>query len=376
MKKKIINILFNDFTNDNRVLKESVSLINGGYTVELIATKFDKKLKDTENIKGINVKRVTVGAITFLPLNLFLFWVKVIIKYRDENVFHCNDLYALPPAYVIKKFFNKEVKIVYDCHEHETEAGIYIGKPILKKFAQIMERLIISSVDRVITVSDSIAEDYIDMYEIKKPYLVLNCPPYKAYSRKNLFREKFDIGKDKILFLYQGEYLKGRGVDKLINIFKDLEDKNENLALILLVYGDNLKELKENIQGCSNIYWHDKVSKEVYMNYVVSCDWGIYLMENTCKNHDYALPNKLFDYVMGNIPIVVSNLKEMSRFVENYKLGYTIDPDDYDAIINLLKGIDISTKEKYINNLKNASKEYSWEEQEKVLIKVYNSLKI
>lgn len=374
MDKKIINILFNDFTNDNRVLKESVSLIKAGYTVELVATKFDRKLKDTENIKGINVKRVTVGAITFLPLNLFLFWIKIIIKYRNETVFHCNDLYGLPPAFIIKKFLKKEAKIVYDCHEHETEAGIYIGKPILKKFAQIIERLMISSVDRLITVSDSIAEDYVDMYGIKKPSLILNCPPYVKYPKLDIFRETFNINKEKVLFLYQGEYLKGRGVDKLIEIFKDLRGENNNLVLILLVYGNGVEEVKEKIKGIPNIYWHDKVSKDVYMDYVSSCDWGIYLMENICKNHDFALPNKLFDYTMAKIPVIVSNLKEMGKFVHENGVGYTIDPDDNNEIIEMLKSIDKDTSIQFDNNLREVSKKYSWEQQEKVLLKVYNSL--
>lgn len=374
MKKKIINILFNDFTNDNRVKKESLSLMKDGYDLELVATRFDKNLPEEDVVKGIRVRRFKVGSFEFLPLNLFLFWIQIVMEYRGERVFHCNDLYALPPAYIIKRFFNKEAKVVYDCHEHETEAGIYIGKPVLKWFAKVFEKSLIKYADAVIAVSESIANDYEKLYGIEKPSLVLNCPPYEEYPRRNLFREKFGISKEKVLFLYQGEYREGRGVDKLIKIFSDLEKKNENLVLILLVYGDGIESLKEKIKGIRNIYWHDKVSPDIYMEYVASSDWGIYLMENTCKNHDYALPNKLFDYVMANIPLVVSNLKEMSRFVEKYKLGYTTDPDCYDAIIDLLLGIDKSTKEKYLKNLKNAAKEFSWEQQEKVLLKIYESL--
>lgn len=161
--------------------------------------------------------------------------------YKKEEIFHCNDLYALPPAYIIKKFFNKDVKIVYDCHEHETEAGVYLGKPLLKWLAKIFERKMIKAVDSVITVSDSIAQDYVRLYQIKKPHLVMNCPNYKRYRSFNLFREKFNIGEDKTLFLFQGEYLQGRGVEKLIEIFKELEKVNESLALILLVYGEGIE---------------------------------------------------------------------------------------------------------------------------------------
>lgn len=374
MKKKIINILFNDFTNDNRVLKESLSLIKGGYEVELVATRFDKTLSKKEKIEGIKVSRFDIGSVKILPVNLFIFWCKFIKNYSKEKIFHCNDLYALPPAYFIKKILNRDVKIIYDCHEHETEAGIYIGKPILKLFAKVFEKIMIKSVDKVITVSESIADNYVKMYGIEKPSLVLNCPKYQEYKKYNLFRKKFNISEDKVIFLYQGEYLPGRGVDNLIDIFKELESKNDKQVLILLVYGDNLDSLKDKIKESKNIYWHDKVPSDSYMRYVASSDWGIYLMENTCKNHDYALPNKIFDYVSAGLPLILSNLKEMSRFALANKVGYIINPEQKEEILLLLQRIDKKRVDSFSSKLQITSKQYCWEEQEKILFKVYNSL--
>jgi hypothetical protein len=187
---KVINLLFNDFTNDNRVLKESRSLQKNGFQVELLATQFDKTLPREEDVEGIKVKRINVGHFKFLPLNLILFWIKAISRYRKEKIFHANDLYGLPPAYFIKKVFNKDAKIVYDCHEHETEAAIYVGKPILKKIASIFEEKMIYSADAVITVSESIAEEYEQIYGIKKPYLVMNCPYLRDYEGRDLFRDR------------------------------------------------------------------------------------------------------------------------------------------------------------------------------------------
>jgi len=98
--KKITVLLFNDFTNDNRVLKECRSLQSNGYDVKLVATHFDKNLPKDEEIEGFSVKRFNVGHFNFLPINLLLFWFHIVKNYRKENIFHCNDLYALPPAYI------------------------------------------------------------------------------------------------------------------------------------------------------------------------------------------------------------------------------------------------------------------------------------
>jgi glycosyltransferase involved in cell wall biosynthesis len=371
---KVINLLFNDFTNDNRVLKESRSLQNNGFQVELLATQFDKTLPKEEDIDGIKVKRINVGHFKFLPINLILFWIKAISRYRKENIFHANDLYGLPPAYIIKKLFNKDAKIVYDCHEHETEAHIYSRKPILKFFAKIFEKMMIGSADEILVVSESIKEEYENMYDIKEPTLIMNCPHYKEYGEKDLLREELNIPEEKIIFLYQGKYQPGRGVEGLIDIFKKSIESNPDIVLVLLSYGKNIEQLKSMISDIDNIYWHDKVPPDIYMNYVASADWGVHFMENTCKNHDYAMPNKLFDYFMGGLPVIVSNLKEMSNFVKKHDVGYVIDLEQSNQAVDIIKNINKDSKKKFTDNVKKVSKEYTWEEQEKKLVKLYKSI--
>ncbi len=376
MKKKILNVLFNDFTNDNRVLKESRSLQNNSYEVRLLATHFKKELAKRETIENFKIERLNTGKLNFLPLSLIIFWIKIVFIYNKEDIIHANDLYALPPAVFIKRFINKRVKIVYDCHEHETEGRIYLDKPYMKFFAKFFERKLIYMVDEVITVSESIAQDYVQMYRIKKPALVMNCPVLKNERGKNydLFREQFGISKDKTIFLLQGGYMPGRGYKRLIEVFKEMEKINPNLVLVFLVYGEGTEELKEAIKDSKNMYWHEKVPVLEYMKYVKSADWGILLLENLCRSYDFSLPNKLFDYIGGGLPVIVSNLKELSNFVEKNKVGYIVDSSLINNVAKILKNIDHKSKLKFSKNLIATSVKYSWEEQEKVLLKIYNSL--
>ena len=174
--------------------------------------------------------------------------------------------------------------------------------------------------------------------------------------------------------MYQGSIFQVEGVDKLIDIFNKLERKGNKQALVLLVYGENIESLKDKIKDSKNIYWHDKVSSAVYMEYVASADWGIYLMENTCKNHNYALPNKIFDYIAGGLPLILSNLKEMGDFVVKNKVGYVMEPNDISKVVLLLSSIGEESKSVFKNNLQTTSKKYCWGEQEKVLLKIYNSI--
>lgn len=372
--RQVINILFNDFTNDNRVFKECKTLQKNGYDVTLVATRFDRSLPIEEELEGFKVRRFNVGRIKFLPLNLLLFWFSIIKYYRNSSVFHCNDLYALPPAYFIKKILKKRAKIVYDCHEHETEAQIYIGNPILKMSAKIIERKMIPYADKVIVVSKSIRDDYVDMYKINPPALVMNCPNFHTYKNEEYFRKVFKIPKENIILLYVGIYKQGRGLERLISLFKRATKKNKKLSLVLLTWGDGIEKLKESIKDDKNIFIHGSAPLNVFMGYVASADFGVLLLENISKNNDYALPNKLFDYVMAKLPVITSNLKEMAQFINENKVGYVVDLNDEKKIIDLMVNLDVNTKKALLPNLERARKIYTWKNQEKVLVNLYKTL--
>ncbi len=50
---------------------------------------------------------------------------------------------------------------------------------------------------------------------------MLNTPPYKKIEKKDIFRETFKIDKDKTIFLYQGGLSSGRGIEILLEAFKN-----------------------------------------------------------------------------------------------------------------------------------------------------------
>ena len=95
--KKVANLVFNPFTNDSRVIKESVSLASGGYEVEVIAHGY-KELKDYEKQENFIVRRLsyldrTVTKSKFAKLKAYGVYVRESISYCKEfDILHCSDL--------------------------------------------------------------------------------------------------------------------------------------------------------------------------------------------------------------------------------------------------------------------------------------------
>jgi glucosamine--fructose-6-phosphate aminotransferase (isomerizing) len=373
MKKKVISFVFNNFERDIRVLKENQTFVKYGYNAVVVATR-GAGLKEKEIKDGINIQRLKVGFFGFLPIELFLYWIKSIAEFKNEKIFHCNDLYTLPIGWFIKKFLNKKVFVVYDCHEFETDAAVYEGKPHVKKLAQIVEKICIKSVDNVITVSDSIASVYQKMYGLSKPLVVMNCPRCKRYLPKDLFRKELRIPRDAKIFLYQGGFtkLKSKSAEIIAKIFNRLEEKN-NAVIVFLGYGKYFDELKSRLGGL-HVYFKNAVSVDTYMDYVCSADFGIHVLDDTCLNHEYALPNKVFEYIAAGLPLIVSNLSEMRKLVMENKIGLVLKNNSSHSLEEAVKKMTSVDRDKFKQNLRKAAKTYTWENQEKALINLYRDL--
>ncbi len=374
--KKVTSIVLNNFQNDSRVLKENISLQNAGYDVKVVALH-EEPLKEFDKVQNVSVYRIKLRSRGWSKnkviqlFKYFEFIYKVIKQYKHSDILHCNDLNALPIGFLVKKFFNKNVKIVYDAHEYETEINGLTG--ISKTITKILEKFLIKYADKVITVSDAIANEYVKLYNIPKPALVLNTPPYKKIEKKDIFRETLQIPKDKTIFLYQGGLSKSRGVVILLDTFKLLED--DKSVIVFMGYGP-LEEYVKNIsKEYTNIYFHKAVSPEVLLDYTCSGDFGILFYENSCLNHDYCSPNKMFEYLMAELPVIVSNLSEMKKIVYEYKIGVVAESNSIEGLKNAIENAQNLNQQEVHENIKNIKKIYNWEAQEKVLLNVYRSLK-
>ena len=372
MNKKVISIVLNNFTNDSRVLKEAISLQKGGYDITVIALH-ENSLAQRETINGVSVHRIKLksrdwGRIKIVQVLKYIELISILIKeYREIDIIHCNDLETLPLGVVLKKF-NKNMKIVYDAHEYETETHYLKG--IQKKIAKKLEKMLISSADAVFTVSDKIAQEYVRLYTIPKPALVLNTPPLKEINKQDIFRDKFDISKDETIFLYQGALNKGRGVEMILETFKN----SEKGVVVFMGYGLLEPLIREYSAKYNTIFFHEAVAPDIVLNYTSSADFGLSLIEDSCLSYRYCLPNKMFEYMMVGIAVIVSDLPEMRRVVEEYQVGVVAKENTQDGLKEaIMEAIELD-KEALKKNIDFAKGIYNWQEQEKILLKVYNEL--
>lgn len=374
--RKIVSLVLNNFKNDSRVLKESMSLQKAGYKVRVVALH-EEPSDEYEIVQNITVHRIKLRTRSWSKHKLiqlikyFEFAYKIVSRYKNNDIFHCNDLNSLPIGVIIKKFFNKNAKIVYDAHEFEINDTPNESKYKIK-IKYYLEKFLIKYADKVITVSDSIANEYAKMYGIEKPTLVLNTPPYKEIKKKNIFREALDIKENQTIFLYQGGLSRGRGIEILLEAFKTIESKN--LAIVFMGYGPLENLIKEMSKEYENIYFHKAVTPEVLLDYTCSADFGILFYENSCLNHYYCSPNKIFEYLMAEIPVIVSNLYEMKRLVESNEVGVVAQENTPQGLKkSILEAVKLD-KEKLKTNIQKLKTAYNWEEQEKVLLRVYEEL--
>lgn len=366
--------MLNDFSNDSRVFKVSVSLRRLGYKPIVVAMQ-NGNLPSKECLSGFNVERIRLSSRSWFRwkpiqvLKYLEFLVRAFWRFRKVNAVHCNDLSALPIGLLIK-LFGKKVHVVYDCHEYETETNGLKG--IEKKLKKRLEHFLIRYANEVCTVSDSIAGEYAKLYSIPKPRLVLNCPAYYEQPKRNLFRESLGIRADQTIFLYQGGLSKGRGIELLLEAFSSLDsDRN---VLVCMGYGPLDALIQEKAAEQEAIFFHPAVSPDVLLNYTSSADYGVSFIEDSCLSYRYCLPNKMFEYLMAGLPVLTSNLFEMKRLVTAEGVGIVAEEN---TVEGFRKAVEASLQQDYAaiqDNVFAARKKYCWEEQEKVLKELYDAI--
>jgi len=365
---KVCVIAFSNFSLsvDGSKYRIAKSLVDAGYDVTVLAIK-DAKTKSREIIDGIKVSRID-GRNRPIKFLKFLFSA---LKQKPD-IYHSFDLKTLPLAYFVSRI--NRSKLIYDSRELYVES--MRDKELPKVYKRIMtsvERFLIKRVDGIIVVSDARADILVQRYGIKRPTVIFNCAPYKEYRKTTIIRDLLNIKDDKRIVLYQGIISRGRGLENLVSAARYLDD-----AVVVLIGDGNLKgELIRKVKEEDleeKVKFIDAVPYEELLDYTMSADLGVHPIQNTCLNHYYCAPNKLFEYLMAGLPVAVSNFPDMRRIVENEGVGETFDPEDPKDIARVINNI-LNDEEKYNimsgNALKIAKERYNWEMESRKMLEVY-----
>ena len=388
--------------HDNRVRREAETLAGAGYRVTVFShLRPDDAAKlgwaERPALAAVPVPlaawRAQRGLARALPHTRDLFrWggSQALLEAAGgcrADVYHAHDLDTLPAAAALAARFGG--RLVYDSHElfvdmldpgPDAAALPYASRlkqTLTRNNYARLERRLIRRADAVITVGEAIAGELAARYGIPRPAVVLNTPPYqdmRGGSRD--LRERLGLGPDARLILFQGGVFPRRGQ---IETVRSLTLLPETWRLVYL--GFNLGTYQGPIRAeiarlglAARVHLLDALPADQLLAATASADVGLLLLAGHTLQDRYAMPNKLFEYLMAGLPFVASDWPEIGRVAQETGGGALIHSLTPEAIAAGIREI-LADPERYRTMrtaaLDAAQRKYNWTRQAERLLEVY-----
>ncbi len=366
MKKKSAFIaLLGNINYDSRALNLYTSLTENGYSVK--AVSFDWLTDGFKPQTGdVSVYKLKKG---FLSLTFYLKFKIILLSrliFSKADLYFAEDIYTLPLVLTIGKL--KRGRVFYDSRElYGYLAGLRERKYI-QFILKIIEKYFIYIVDTVIVTGDMDAKFLIKEYNIGNILVIRNLPLNRVPASAFDFHGELNIQPGKKILLYQGVILHGRGLRIIYEALPRLKD-----FVLVVLGGGEQKEYYESLakeKGLEKqVIFFGKVDQKDLLLYTAGADIGLALIENISLSYYYALPNKLFEYILAGVPAIVSDLPQMRKVVDEFKIGRAADIQNIDSVVNAIKEISSNDRiyNEYIENCRKAAEVLNWDEEIKKL---------
>lgn len=396
--KSILMVVDNEFRSDPRVFNEAKILVNNGFHVLVLCLNFSN-LPALEEKEGIKIKRIKISKrlknYLFSSVNTIpfydLFWafqIKKAVKEFDPDFIHVHDLYMARSAKWANK---KKKKLILDLHENYPAAVMSYNWAIKfpkRLFArptrwQKKEYSFLKYANNIIVLSeefrDSLLQKYPDL--IKIDFVVYpNVPDISELYSYNVDTRILDAGDSFVLF-YFGGIAERRGIFTCFEALKKLINNKLNVKLLIIGPVDRAdlplfnQYLSDTIIQSHIIYfpWKDISNLPSYVIKSSACLSPIIKNEQ----HESGVANKVFQYMLFERPVIVSDCKPQVSIIKKYDCGLVFKSGDADDLASKIEFL-INHPEQSMVMGKNGKiaviNEYNIENYKLNLLNMYTSL--
>lgn len=377
-----LHIFLTSFVGETRAEKEAASILTAGIdtSVVFLALADEGQLLLEEPAPGMRVVRLKLLSrrlprIFVVQILKYVEWFSRVLWFcvrhrRRIRSLHPHRLAGLTPAVLVKCFLR--VPLLYDAHELETEANDVRG--VEQRISRIVERLCIRFADHVFVVSDSIADWYAHRYRIARPTVVRNVPASPSTrgdsGASDAIRTRLKIGTEELVCIYFGWLNPGRGIRRLLRVWEQVP---AHMHLVFMGSGVLESVIREASEALGNVHWHPPVPPRDVVDHARGADVLVFLLHPTCLSYYYCLPNKLFEALYAELPVIISDFPEIAKVVREQDCGWLV-PDNDDEVVALLRGL---TREAILDKragCRRAATAFQWDTEAEGMIAAYRAL--
>jgi glycosyltransferase involved in cell wall biosynthesis len=294
----------------------------------------------------------------------------------QPDIVHVHDVYMMAVAarYAQRAHARgHQVKLVYDAREFVRGLAHVPPKRVVAYTR--MEREFIGDFDRVITVSDSLADLLVETYHLaRRPDIVLNAPILDTTTPQvPSVREAAGLAPDVPLMVYGGVVNPARGLGTVVRALPLLD--GVHLALIVNNRGNAvqaMERLAAELGVADRLHLVPYVPHDQVARYMASADLGVSPLSHAI-NHDVALTNKFCEYIEAGLPIATSDTPEQAGLVRDLGLGEVFVADDAADCARAVRLVLANRAELHqrIEGDAALKHRFSWAAQAEVLQRVY-----
>lgn len=169
------------------------------------------------------------------------------------------------------------------------------------------------------------------------------------------------VADDELLILYSGSL----GVTRGTQLLTDLINLSPKVKVWMIgwVYDEPTRQLSQHSQVT---FWGVKTQQET-MRLASACDYILSVYEPINDNNLNASPNKIYDAIQAQTPVIINAEIKVAQFVAENSLGYVLESYYEKDVSGLLE--ELILQKKYFVFDENLRHSYTWEAIEDKLVR-------
>ena len=345
----ILYISNNDGT-DTRIKKELKSL-SKSYNIIFIGNGTKNKENSEifalcKKVYLLEAKRNSVKSFLYS----FLLVLYLLLRHEISSIHVINE--QLMIFFYPLLFFKHTVLDVFD--------SFFLKINFTKNKLNFIKRIVYLPVNKILVTDDNRFNLMPDF--VKKRSLVVENFPFNFTSGK-----KRNPDPNMLSIFYNGTLNSARGTIQMQELCMRFPNRVK-----LYLAGWITDEQTEKLCKMANAEYLGVISQVKALEFAVAkCDYILCLYAPTNSNNINASPNKIFDGIQCNVPVIINSEVNVSSFVAKNKLGYILNSFYKIDYSNLLQDL-IKEKSSYHFSEKIKEK-YTWENIENRLISAHET---